>query len=59
MQADEINGIIKLFTISSDDLSSHSLNYIGRMFYDGKVERDSRHSSKMLSHELKKLQKEY
>jgi len=55
----EITGITKLFTISSKDLSSHSLNYIGRMFSDGLVKRDSKYASKALNHELKKLQKEF
>lgn len=55
----EIKGIIDLLTISSNGLSNHSLNYIGKLNYDGKIEKNIKHSSKKLSHTLKKLQKEY
>lgn len=55
----EINGITKLLTISADNLSSHSLNYVGRFVYNGDITRNIRHSSKALMHTLKKLQKEY
>ena len=56
---DEITGITNLISIPTEKLSKKHLNYIGKLFDDGTIQRDIKESSESLLHELKKMQKQY
>ena len=56
---DQITGISNLLSVELDSLSKKKLNYIGKLCYDGAIERDLKSSSHLLTHTLKRIQKQF